>query len=99
MQSIASPAVRGGAGAAAANAKSCGLPAKTRVSWANEAKVTANVIGKCASDNPLVSRYAKSCAKPACTKANSENEVRVIVRGIVKPVAASSLKAVRVDVL
>ena len=28
---------------------------------------------------------------PACTKANSENEARVIVRGIAKPVAASSL--------
>jgi hypothetical protein len=28
---------------------------------------------------------------PACTKANSENEARVIVRGIAKPVVASSL--------
>src|SRR3954467_13091729 len=43
------PGREGRGGAAAANAKSCGWPAKTRVSWGNEAKVTANVIGKCAS--------------------------------------------------
>ena len=70
------------------SAKSCGLPAKIRVSWANEAKVTANVIGRCASRNNRANRCARSYVLPACTKANSENEARVIVRGIAKPVAA-----------
>ena len=56
----------------------------------NGERVTANVIGKCANDNPLASRCAKSYVLPAYTKANSENEAKVIVRGIAKPAAASS---------
>jgi len=57
----------------------------------NKERVTADAIVRCASRNNLISRCAKNYVLPACTKANSENEARVIVRGIVKPVAASSL--------
>ena len=79
------------AAAAAANAKNCDGPAKTRIGSASRAKEIAADIGKLAKGQ-LDETFAANCAQLASTRISWVNKAKGIAVGIVRLVEGANFR-------